>query len=101
MEKSRNIHNELETLREELADVFNEIVPTKEFGATMVLATLRLHMTEARIHKTRNLKERRRLIHEFTNGKRTIENGLQWLRERNCNPYVPSGSKQREQMSGL
>lgn len=101
MEKSRNIHNELETLRENLADLFSVIEPTKEFGATMVLAMLRLHMTEARIRKTRNLKERRRLIHEFINGKSTIENGLQALQERNCNPNVPAGSKQREQMSRL
>ena len=101
MEKSRNIHNELETLRENLADLFSVIEPTKEFGATMVLAMLRLHMIEARIRKTRNLTERRRLIHEFINGKSTIEKGLQALQERNFNPNVPAESNQREQMSRL
>ena len=101
MKKSRNIHNELETLKEKLADLFSVIEPTKEYGATMVLAMLRLHMVEARIHKTRNLKERRRLIHEFTKGKEIIEKGLQALQERNCTCHIPAQSKQRGQMSRL
>ena len=101
MEKSRNIHNELETLKEDLANLFSVIEPTKEYGATMVLAMLRLHMVEARIHKTRNLKERRRLIHEFTKGRNIIEKGLQALKERNCTFHIPAESKQREQMSRL
>jgi hypothetical protein len=101
MEKSRNIHNELETLKEDLANLFSVIEPTKEYGATMVLAMLRLHMVEARIHKTRNLKERRRLIYEFTKGKNIIEKGLQTLKERNCTFQIPAESKQREQMSRL
>ncbi len=101
MNRSRKIRNQLETLREKFTHVMSVIEPTKEFGATMVLAMLRLHLVEARIHKTQNRKERRRLIHEFTKGERTIEKGLQALKERSCSFHVPAQSKQRDPMPRL
>ena len=102
MNRSRNIQNELKnTLREKFTDLFSAIEPTKEFGATMVLAMLRLHMVEARIRKTHNHEERRRLIHEFTEGKSTIEKGLHALKERSCCFHIPAQSKQRDSMPRL
>ncbi|EFK08797.1 conserved hypothetical protein [delta proteobacterium NaphS2] len=101
MNRSRNIHNELETLREKFTDLFSATEPAKEFGATMVLAMLRLHMVEARIRKTHNYKERRRLIDEFTSGKITIEKGLQAFEERSFKSHIPAPQDQREAMPRL
>ena len=72
---------ELQQVRQELMVFLDETLPTKEFSATIVTATVWLHVIEARVRKTKNIHERRRLIDEFNSRKRTIEKGLRLLRK--------------------
>lgn len=76
MEKPRDIRNELITLREEVMTCFQKARPANDFADLMILAIVRLHVIEAEIHRTRNLDERRRLIHEFTTGRDIIKRRL-------------------------
>jgi len=101
MEESRNIHNELEILREKYSRVFSATEPTREFGATMFLAMLRLHMVESRICKSNNLKERRRLINEFKSGKSAIEKGIDAFKRRRFRNHDFAQPSEREPMSRL
>lgn len=101
MEESRNIHNELEILREEYTRVFSATEPTREFGATMFLAMLRLHMVESRLGKSNNLQERRRLINEFKSGKSAIEKGIQAFKRRSLGNHDFAQPGKREPMSRL
>jgi hypothetical protein len=99
MEKPRDIRNELITLREEVMRCFQEVPPEKKFAADMGLAIVRLHMIEADIHRTRNLDERRRLIHEFTRRRDIIQKRLrlpQWVEREEP---VPTGQKCRQAVS--
>jgi len=76
MENAPEMNKELDNLRKEVMHCFREKLPAREFGATLMLALVGLHMTEADIRKTHNLEERRRLIHEFNSQKDTIQKGL-------------------------
>ena len=76
MEKTWNIRKELQILRKEVMLCFRKELPAKEFGATIMMAMVGLHMTEAEIRKTRNLEERRQLIDEFKRRKDTISKRL-------------------------
>ena len=76
MEKTRDIHNELKTMREEVMRCFRKVRPANDFADAMVLAILNLHRIEAEIRRTRNLNERRQLIHEFTTGRNIIKKSL-------------------------
>ena len=98
MEKTRNIHNELKNLREEVMTCFSKTRPAKEFGAAMILAMVRLHMIETEIRRTRDLNERRRLIHEFTSGRNTIEKGLRLLRPNDRKEAVNAEQEYRNAM---
>ena len=99
MEKTRNIHKELKNLREEVMTCFSKTRPAKEFGATMILAILKLHMIEAEIRRTRNLNERRRLIHEFTRRRSAVEKKLRLPRWVDRNESVHTGQEYRQAMS--
>jgi hypothetical protein len=72
---------ELTQIRQELMACLNETLPTKEFSAAIITATVWLHVIEARVRKTQNIHERRRLTDEFNNRKKTIEKGLRLLRK--------------------
>ena len=98
MEKTRDIHKELKNLREEVMFCFSKTRPAKEFGATMILAIVRLHMIEARIRRTRNLNERRRLIHEFTRGRSAVEKKLRLPRQDDRKGSVHTGQEYRNAM---
>ena len=98
MEKTRDIHKELKNLREEVMFCFTKTRPAKEFGATMILAIVRLHMIEARIRRTRNLNERRRLIHEFTRGRSAVEKKLRIPRQNDRKGSVHTGQEYRKAM---
>lgn len=78
----QNLQKELEKIRQELMGCLSKTLPTKEFNATIMMATVWLHVIEARIRKTQNLEERRRLIHEFDNRRTAIERGIRLLRKR-------------------
>ena len=78
---SQNLRRELGKLRQKLVASLCETIPTRDFSAAIIMAMVGLHVMEARIRKTRNLEERRRLIDEFNKGKRTIEKGIRTLKQ--------------------
>ena len=101
MERTRNIRKELQILREEVMRCFRKNRPAKEFGATLMVAMVGLHMTEARIRKTRNLKERRLLIHEFNSRRDTIKKGLSALGSSKSRAHEASELGHRRAVSGM
>jgi len=76
MEKTRDIHKELKTLRENMMRCFRKVKPAKNFADNMILAIMRLHIIDARILRTQDLNERRLLIHEFTRRRNIIKKRL-------------------------
>jgi hypothetical protein len=70
-------------IRQELRECMSKTLSSKEFGATMILAMVGLHMTEAELQKTQNIVERRRLISEFKNRRDAIKKGIRLLRQSN------------------
>jgi hypothetical protein len=70
-------------IRQELRECIRNTLPSKEFGATMILAMVGLHMTEAELQKTQNIIERRRLISEFKSRRDAIKKGIRLLRQSN------------------
>jgi len=101
MEKLLNIKKELEDFREEVMLCFRKELPAKEFGATIMMAMVRLHMVEAEIRKTRNLEERRRLISEFNSRKDTIEKRLCAPGKRKSRIFEVSEPRHRRAVSGM
>ena len=101
MEETRNIRKELQNLREEVMLCFRKELPAKEFGATIMMAMVGLHMTEAEIRKTRNLEERRRLIREFNSRKDTIEKRLCAPRNSKSRIFEVSKQRHRRAVSGM
>ena len=76
-----NLKQELMRVRQDLMAALGQTTPAKEFGATLRMAVVGLHVTEARIRKTQNLEERRRLINEFNRQMNAIEKGIQAFRK--------------------
>ena len=76
-----NLKQELIGVRQALMAALGQTTPAKEFGATLMMAMVGLHVTEARIRKTQNFEERRRLINEFNRQRNAIEKGIQALRK--------------------
>jgi uncharacterized protein YcbK (DUF882 family) len=75
-----NLKADLERVSRDLTVAMGKTLPTKEFGADIVMAMVGLHVIESRIRKTQNLEERRRLTNEFKRKKRIIEKGIASLR---------------------
>lgn len=73
---------DLRKLREELTVAMRQQKPSKQFGATLLIALVGLHLTEHRLTKTQGQEERRQIQHEYTHRKRIIETGIQRLRRR-------------------
>ena len=78
---SPDLHEELVRLREDLSACMQETLPAREFGAALMLGTVRLGMIEASIRKTHNLEERRRLINEFGDKRDILEKSIALLRK--------------------
>ena len=76
-----NLKRDLKETRQELTAFMGQTTPAKEFGATLMMAMVGLHVTEALIRKTRSLEERRRLIDEFTSRRKTIEKAIRLLKQ--------------------
>jgi hypothetical protein len=75
-----------------------QAAPAKETRATLIMAMVGLHMIEAKIRKTQNLKERRKFIDEFNSKRRTIEKYVQILREGIRRRSKPSHNEPRRTM---
>ena len=68
----QNLKREIQKTRDALMAALVQTTPAKEFGTTLLMAVVGLHVTEARIRKTLNLEERRRLINEFNRQRTAI-----------------------------
>jgi hypothetical protein len=90
----QNPQKELRRIRQELTVSMEKTMPTKEFGAAIITAMVRLHVIEAEIRKTQNLEERRRLINEFDSKKDAIEKGIQLLKQ-SSSPGFSGDSEER------
>jgi hypothetical protein len=73
----RNLQKELRRICQEVAVSIQDGNPTIEIRSAMIMATTWLGVIETRIRKTRNLEERRKLIHEFQRRKQTIERAIE------------------------
>ena len=78
---SRIVKRALERTRQEMMSCFKEFNPSREFNAKLFLGLVWLHLIAARIEKTQNMEERRNLINEFYQDKKTIEKGIRMLRK--------------------
>jgi len=78
---------------QDLMIALKETLPSKKFRAIIIMAMVGLHMIEARIRKTQNLEERRRLNREFKIGRNAIEKGIRALRKSSRGNF--EGSKKR------
>ena len=75
----RDFQKEVTEAREDVMAAMRAASPSREFGAALILATVWLHVIEARIRKTNNLEERRCLTNEFNTRRDAIRNGIRAL----------------------
>ena len=76
----RDLRKELGRVREEVGASIQNDNPSIEIRSAMIMATTWLGVIETRIRTTRNLQERRKLIHEFQSRTKTIDEVLRMLR---------------------
>ena len=60
---------------------FRETRPGREFGNYLFLGVIYLGLLANKAGQTQDLQERRRMINEFYQGKKTIEKGIRLLRK--------------------
>ena len=93
-----NLKRNLKETRQELTASMGQTNPAKEFGATLMMAMVGLHVTEARIRKTRSFEERRRLIDEFRKQRHVIKNGIRALRKSSRESFKDPGERRKRAM---
>lgn len=74
----RNFSKEVEEARVKLCTAMQGTLPSKQFGATLMLLLVNLSMAKDRI-RTANLNERRKLINEFDRDRNAIKKGIKLL----------------------
>jgi len=72
----RNFNKEAKDITKLLLASMQTTFISKQFSSTIMLSLVYLNLTERRIKKTNNIKERRDLINEFDKVKRAIEKGI-------------------------
>ena len=77
----RVLKEELQELRKKVMTCFRKTLPSKQFSALLSLSIIWLGVLADRETKTEDLKERRRLEHDFDEQKRAIEHGIERLYE--------------------
>ena len=92
------LKQELMRVRQNFMASMGQTTPAKEFGATLMLAVVGLHVTEAHIRKTQNFEERRRLINEFNRQRNAIEKGIQALRKSSRESSKDPGERRKRAM---
>lgn len=95
----QNLKREIQKTRDALMAARGQTTPAKEFGATLMMAVVGLHVTEARIRKIQNFEERRRLINEFNRQRNAIEKGIQALRKSRWESSEGPGERRKRAMS--
>ena len=93
-----NLKKELMGVRQAFMAAVGQTTPAKEFGATLLMAMVGLHVTEGRIRKTQNFEERRRLINEFKSRRKTIEKAIGRPRKRSEGGSEDPGEKLQRAM---
>ena len=93
-----NLKKELMAARQAFTASMGQTTPAKEFGATLLMAMVGLHVTEARIRETRNFEERREKIHEFNRQRNAIEKGIQALRKSRWERSKAPGERRKRAM---
>ena len=93
-----NLKKELMGVRQAFMAAVGQTTPTKEFGATLLMAMVGLHVTEGRIRNTQNFEERRRLINEFKSRRKTIEKAIGVPRKSSEGRSEDPGEKRRRAM---
>ena len=93
-----NLKSEIQKTRQELMASMGQTTPAKEFGATLLMAMVGLHVTEARIRKTQNFEERREKINEFNRQRNAIEKGIQALRKSRWESFRDPGERPKRAM---
>ena len=95
----QNLKKEIQKTTDAFMFTLEQTTPAKEFGATLMMAVVSLHVTEARIRKTQNFEESRRLINEFNRQRNAIEKGIQALRKNSRERSKDPGEKRKRAMS--
>ena len=93
-----NLKKELMGVRQAFMAAVGQTTPAKEFGATLLMAMVGLHVTEGRIRNTQNFEERRRLINEFKSRRKTIEKAIGVPRKSSEGRSEDPGEKRRRAM---
>ena len=93
-----NLKKELMGVRQDLMAALGQTTPAKEYGATLMMAMVGLHVTEGRIRKTQNFEERRRLINEFNRQRNAIEKGIRVLRKSSWESFRAPGERRKRAM---
>ena len=93
-----NLKKELMRARQDLMASMGQTTTAKEFGATLLMAMVGLHVTEARIRKTQNLEERREKINEFKRQRNAIEKGIRALRKSSRESSKDPGERRKRAM---
>ena len=94
----QNLKREIHKTRDALMAALGQTTPAKEFGATLMMAVVSLHVTEARIRKTPNPEERRQLINEFNRQRNAIEKGIRALRKSSRESFRDPGERRKRAM---
>lgn len=79
---SRDLQKEFRTLRENLIACFKETKITDKSFTSLFLSIVRLYVLLDQEGKTKNSKERRRMIHEFKRRKKDLQKRIQDVYER-------------------
>ena len=93
-----NLKRELMGARKAFMAAMGQTTPAKEFGATLLMAMVGLHVTEARIRQTQNFEERGEKIHEFNRQRNAIEKGIQALRKSRWESSKNPGERRKRAM---
>ncbi|MBW1781254.1 MAG: hypothetical protein JRL30_10995 [Deltaproteobacteria bacterium] len=96
---NRNFSKELENTRNRLSAAMKNSIPTKEFGANLILGMVQLHLLAKKIRQSRDLEERRCLTHEFTKGRSAMERGIRALKKKMVTQYPQETDALRRALS--
>ena len=94
----QNLKREIQKTRDAFMAALGQTTPAKEFGSTLLMAVVGLHVTEVHIRKTQNFEERRRLINEFNRQRNAIEKGIQALRKSSRESSKDPGERRKRAM---
>ena len=78
---SRDLNQEICEIRQRVSAAMAENMASKQFGATIMLALIGLHLKAREFTRSRDLDERRRLLQDIDRSKMAINKGIELLEE--------------------